>query len=130
MLMFKRAIYTFIETAKNYKEVKSIKKTQCLKNVTLLTSEYLSENGVKYLALDFDGVLASHGKQAINSEVKTWLDAFILKFEESKIFILSNKPTSVRLEYFKKNYPQIRFISNVAKNKGVVRRGRDLIISI
>lgn len=113
--MFKRSIYTFIETAKNHKKIKSIKKNQCIQNVTLLTSEYLNENGIKYLALDFDGVLASHGKPTINSEVKVWLDTFVLEFDESKIFILSNKPTNDRLEYFKSNYPRIKFISNVAK---------------
>ena len=65
--------------------------------------------------MDFDGVLAAHGKLELNEEVKIWLDSFANEFGQENIFILSNKPTQVRLEYFKKYYPQIRFISGVAK---------------
>ena len=113
--MLKRSSYTFVETLKNYKQIKAISDSQKLDSITQLTFDNLNNMGVKYLALDFDGVLASHGKQAINNEVKIWLDAFVTKFDEDKIFILSNKPTNERLEFFKSNYQQIRFISDVRK---------------
>jgi predicted HAD superfamily phosphohydrolase YqeG len=113
--MLKRSSYTFTETLKNRKQIKSISDAQKLDNITQLTCDNLKTLGVKYLALDFDGVLASHGKQALNDEVKSWLDDFVTKFDEGKIFILSNKPTNERLEFFKAHYPQIRFISDVRK---------------
>ncbi|QIV95153.1 YqeG family HAD IIIA-type phosphatase [Allofrancisella frigidaquae] len=113
--MFKRSIYTFNKMLKHKKELKNIRKDHALESVIQLESTFLKQKGIKYLALDFDGVLASHGKPKIYPEVKTWLDNFALKFGEEKIFILSNKPTNQRLEYFRKNYPQIRFISDVAK---------------
>jgi predicted HAD superfamily phosphohydrolase YqeG len=113
--MLKRSSYTFIETLKNRKQIKAISNNQKLSNITLLTSDNLADNNIKYLALDFDGVLASHGKQAINAEVKVWLDDFVTKFDEGKIFILSNKPTNERLDFFKAHYPKITFISDVRK---------------
>ncbi|AJC49518.1 HAD family hydrolase [Allofrancisella guangzhouensis] len=113
--MFKRSIYTFNKMLRYKRELKSIKKEHTLESIIQLEPEFLKQKGIKYLALDFDGVLASHGKPQIYPEVKTWLDSFASKFGEERIFILSNKPTNERLKYFRKIYPQIRFISGVAK---------------
>jgi hypothetical protein len=97
------------------KMLRSLKYNNCLESVVNLTPEFLNQQQIKYLALDFDGVLASHSKPEILREVKQWLDSFVTKFDEGNIFILSNKPTQERLEHFKKYFPKIRFISGVAK---------------
>lgn len=113
--MLKRSSYTLMQMFKHRIKLKEIKNYGLLDSIINLTPEYLVEHNIKYLALDFDGVLASHGKPKIYSEVKIWLDNFVKNFPQQNIFILSNKPTNVRLEYFKENYPEIRFISGVAK---------------
>lgn len=113
--MLSRCLYTIKQMFRHRKMLKSLKYSNCLEGVVHLTPEFLSDKKVSYLALDFDGVLASHGKPEILGEVKQWLDEFVTKFDESNIFILSNKPTQERLEYFKKYFPKIRFISGVAK---------------
>ncbi len=100
---------------KHRKQISAVKEANCLDKVTNLKAEDLQDVGVKYLALDFDGVLASHGKEKPLSEVRDWLSGFALSFGEENIFILSNKPTQERLEFFKDKYPKIRFIAGVAK---------------
>lgn len=113
--MLKRSLYTAKQMFKHRVKLKEIKNYGLLDSVINLTPEYLAKHNIKYLALDFDGVLASHGKPKIYPEVKIWLDEFVKSFAEENIFILSNKPTDIRLQYFKENYPKIRFISGVAK---------------
>nr|WP_245806472.1 HAD family hydrolase [Francisella halioticida] len=95
--------------------LKFLKYNNCLESIVHLTPGFLNQKKISYLALDFDGVLASHGKPEVIAEVKQWLGDFVTKFGEDNIFILSNKPTQERLEYFKKYFPKIRFISGVAK---------------
>lgn len=100
---------------KHKNQISAVKDEHCLESVTRLSVEFLNKHNIKIVTLDFDGVLAAHGKPELNEEVKIWLDSFANEFGQENIFILSNKPTQVRLEYFKKYYPQIRFISGVAK---------------
>jgi HAD superfamily phosphatase (TIGR01668 family) len=113
--MFKRLTYTISKMLKHKKQISAVKDEHCLESVTQLTVEFLNDQKIKFVALDFDGVLAAHGKSDLNVEVKNWLDGFAKDFGQENIFILSNKPTQVRLEYFQNHYPQIRFISGVAK---------------
>ncbi|MED7787925.1 HAD family hydrolase [Francisella sp. 19X1-34] len=113
--MLSRSLYTMKQMFKYRKKLKSLRYGNCLESIVDLTPQFLYQKKVKYLALDFDGVLASHGKPEILEEVKLWLDEFVTKFDEGNIFILSNKPTQERLEYFKRYFPKIRFISGVAK---------------
>jgi predicted HAD superfamily phosphohydrolase YqeG len=113
--MFKRLIYTVSKMLKHKNQISAVKDEHCLESVTRLSVEFLNKHNIKIVTLDFDGVLAAHGKPELNEEVKIWLDSFANEFGQENIFILSNKPTQVRLEYFKKYYPQIRFISGVAK---------------
>ena len=100
---------------KHKKQISAIKGKHCIQSVTELRVDFLRDQSIKFVALDFDGVLAAHGKPELNADVKIWLDGFAKEFGQENIFILSNKPTQVRLEYFEMNYPQIRFISKVAK---------------
>lgn len=69
--------------------------------------------GVLVLALDFDGVLASHGELLPTPEAEAWLRHRIAEFGAENIFILSNKPLPERLAYFAQ--AGVRCISGVRK---------------
>ncbi|WP_150465362.1 YqeG family HAD IIIA-type phosphatase [Francisella sp. SYW-2] len=112
--MLQRVFYTLGQMFK-WRKALRLSDTNHLETIINLTPEMLVKNRVKYLALDFDGVLASHGKPEMHPEVMGWLTKFVTKFSEDRVFILSNKPTQERLKYFNKHFPQIRFISGVAK---------------
>jgi len=86
-----------------------------LANVSLLSIKLVQQRDVEAIALDFDGVLASHGESQPRAEAISWLKDLQQKFEPRKIYILSNKPTPVRQAYFMQNFPEIGFI--VAKRK-------------
>ena len=66
--------------------------------------------GVQGIILDFDGVLAAHAEPKPREEVCLWLNQCIEIFSSQRVFILSNKPTPTREQYFLKEYPGVRFI--------------------
>lgn len=72
-------------------------------------------SGISALALDFDGVLAAHGEPAPLPEAIAWIKRCVTVFGGDKIFILSNKPTDGRRQWFAEHFPAIRFISGVRK---------------
>ncbi len=80
-----------------------------------LDPEALSARGTKALALDFDGVLASHGAPVPLPEAVAWMKRCEAVFGGERIFILSNKPTDGRKRWFAENFPAMRFISGVRK---------------
>lgn len=80
-----------------------------------LTSELLKERGVRVLALDFDGVLAPHGAVAPLPEVQEWLCTCAVLLGEDRLFIVSNKPSEIRRQWFQRHFPAIRFITGVQK---------------
>lgn len=80
-----------------------------------LAPETLHATGVAVLALDFDGVLASHGKPVPLPEAVEWMKRCEAVFGGDHIFILSNKPTEGRKKWFADNFPAMRFISGVRK---------------
>jgi len=77
--------------------------------------ERLKESGITVLALDFDGVLAPHGRGEPIPEMTSWLSRCSSCFGEDHIYILSNKPTDERCVWFTRHFPGIRFISGVRK---------------
>jgi len=77
--------------------------------------QHLKTYGTKVLALDFDGVLAPHGRGEPIPETSNWLSSCCSTFGEDCIFILSNKPTPERSAWFSSHFPGIRFISGVRK---------------
>lgn len=91
-----------------------LKRDNVVNTVTELAVENLDSSNIKVLALDFDGVLASHGKLEIRDDVYKWLTN-ISKQYGGKIVILSNKPSIERSLYFNRNFPKIDFICKVAK---------------
>ncbi len=83
--------------------------------VLSLNPETLKASGVAALALDFDGVLAHHGAPAPLPETIEWLKRCVSVFGGDKIFILSNKPTEGRRQWFSAHFPAVRFIAGVRK---------------
>ena len=83
--------------------------------VLTLDPEVLKSSGVAVLALDFDGVLAYHGASAPLPEAVEWMKRCEAVFSGERIFILSNKPTEGRRDWFNENFPTLRFISGVRK---------------
>jgi len=80
-----------------------------------LDPEALRSSGVAILALDFDGVLSHHGAPAPLPEMVAWLKRYEALFGGGRLFILSNKPTDERKQWFAKHFPEIRFVSGVRK---------------
>ena len=111
-----RLSYTIKQSFYQRKKLKAVKqKKYQLSVVTDLNIDQLKKHHIKYLALDFDGVLAAHGQALPNENIKIWLQQFSDKFNQNHIFILSNKPTDMRAQYFKSYFPNICFISGVNK---------------
>ncbi|APD49691.1 YqeG family HAD IIIA-type phosphatase [Francisella hispaniensis] len=113
--MLQRGLYTLKQMFKHRKKLCRLSQGYQIDSIVNLSTKLLRQQGINYLALDFDGVLASHGKSEMHPEVMIWLKDFVTEFPQERIFILSNKPTEARLKYFKVNFPKIRFIAGVAK---------------
>jgi len=91
------------------------KKKHKIKKITQLSVKFLTKQKIKFLILDFDGVLASCGSNVLEKEASRWLQSFSLCFKQENIFILSNNPSNIRKSFFKKKFPKISFITNVEK---------------
>jgi predicted HAD superfamily phosphohydrolase YqeG len=86
----------------------------------------LHSSGIAALALDFDGVLAPHGAPAPLPEAIEWVQRCQAVFGGERIFILSNKPTEGRRQWFAGHFPAVRFISGVRKKPfpdGLIKTG-------
>jgi len=95
--------------------VRILKKTPPETSIAALDPAALRMEGIAALALDFDGVLAPHGFPAPLPEATAWFSRCVSLFGADKIFILSNKPTDERRQWFGNHFPEIRFISGVRK---------------
>ena len=84
-------------------------------NILELDPKELKLTGVAALALDFDGVLAHHGAPVPDPAAIAWMKRCETIFGGNKIFILSNKPTDERKQWFAANFAAMRFISGVRK---------------
>lgn len=81
-----------------------------LANIQDISNFALDALGVSVLVLDYDAVLAAHGEPQPKPEIIVWLQQFAKIFAPGKIYILSNKPTVIRQEFFIQNFPEIKFI--------------------
>ncbi|MEK7989586.1 MAG: HAD family hydrolase [Thiotrichaceae bacterium] len=114
--MIKRIIYT-ISMLRTYRHAISnvFQATPAYYQTAQINPQQLKQLGIKILVLDFDGVLAPHGDLQPLQELDGWLQQCVQVFGGNNIFILSNKPTSQRIAYFKQNHAEIRFIIAVKK---------------
>lgn len=109
-------IYGFIAGFSHRQRLASILRSSPAGTATHAVSpERLKAEGVSVLALDFDGVLAPHGRPEPIPEAAEWLSRCRTVFGEDHIYILSNKPTQERCDWFAAHFPKIRFISGVRK---------------
>ena len=99
-----------------------------LTSVLDLSVADLTALGIKALVLDFDGVLASHAEPEPRAEVAYWLNKLQRDFAPHQIYILSNKPTRERQNYFAKNFPGIIFI--IAARKKPYPDGLQQIVTL
>jgi predicted HAD superfamily phosphohydrolase YqeG len=84
-------------------------------SIAAITPEQLYNEGIRILALDFDGVLSPHGASKPIPAAEEWLRCCTTVFGEENLFVLSNKPTQERKEWFSEKFPSLRFISGVRK---------------
>ncbi len=75
----------------------------------------LQAEGIRALVFDFDGVLAPHAAAEPVPETQNLLLQALQLFGEGHIYILSNKPSIERLDYFRQHFPGIVFIGGVRK---------------
>lgn len=113
-----RYFYTIINSYHYYNNII----TNILKNKNKIYDRIIDLNinklinlDVRILVLDFDGVLNSHGEAYPHSEVIVWLKDLQSVLGPENIFILSNKPSGARIQFFATHFPGIRFIQGVRK---------------
>jgi len=75
----------------------------------------LKSEGIQALVFDFDGVLAPHAGDEPLSETQLVLHQALQIFGAGHVYILSNKPSIARLQYFKQQFPRIVFVGGVRK---------------
>jgi len=102
----------FFTISQSLKARRQIKDCLIRSSVCELDLSALQQQAITTLVLDFDGVLNSHGENYVHSELCPWLINCIKLF---KVYILSNKPTAERQEYFARTFPQINFITSAKK---------------
>lgn len=113
-----RYFYTIIKTYHYYNSIITNilqNKNKIYDQITDLNLHELNNLGIRILVLDFDGVLNSHGETYPRSEVIAWLEAIQSALGAENIFILSNKPFRLRIQFFAERFPGIRFIRGVRK---------------
>lgn len=112
-----RYLYTIINMFHHYDTLTNLakNKNRIFKQITDITINDLTNLSISVLALDFDGVLNSHGEDYPKLEVIVWLHQIQEHFLPDNIFILSNKPSAARQQFFEEHFPGIRFIKGVRK---------------
>lgn len=116
--MIKRAIFTLSQMVQQRDSLKRYKQNPAMqiKSVLALDPGVLkSEQGIRAMVIDFDGVLAAHGEIQSNPEFDNWLNLCIQTFGLGHVFILSNKPLESREAYFREHFPGIVFMRSKKK---------------
>ncbi len=80
-----------------------------------LKPEELLSRKVAALALDYDGVLASHGAEEPAPEIAEWLEKCCQTLGAPRVVILSNRPSEERRAMIERRFPGVRLISGVRK---------------
>ena len=83
--------------------------------VVQISAEALQNQGVLVLVVDFDGVLAPHGEYQPLPDAISWLGTCAKVLGEDRVFILTNKPTSARQNFFRTRFPTMRLVGGVRK---------------
>jgi HAD superfamily phosphatase (TIGR01668 family) len=110
--MIPHILYALTMVLKHRKALRAFRRDPVLQSQSVLALDpvALRAQGVKILALDFDGVLAAHGEQTVSSEIGNWLHHCIQVFRAGHVFIVTNKPSQQRADYFEQNFSGVEFI--------------------
>lgn len=76
-----------------------------------ISIQRLQSIGVKVIVLDFDGVLSPYGDDSPYEPMLDWIDQCIVQFGEANVFILSNNPSLARIEFFRKRFFGVRWLT-------------------
>jgi len=80
-----------------------------------ITAEKMDAANIAILILDFDGVLAAHDALEPTQEVHEWLTRLALAVGEQRLAVFSNQPKLARMQYFKRHFPSVHFVTQVRK---------------
>lgn len=110
--MINRILYALIMAFRHRKALSAYRHDPALQHQSILHLDLkaLQAEGLKIIALDFDGVLASHGATEMSLEMGDWLHHCTQIFGRGHVFILTNKPSRERANYFAKNFSDVEFI--------------------
>ena len=118
MLNIKRMIMTIIYAIKHKKKVKKIiaksNTYSKISNISEIDCRKLKKEGIKVLVLDFDGVLAPHGKIHLEGKIRKWLTVALKTFP-NRTYLLSNNPKRKRFMWLQKNFPHLHLLAGVRK---------------
>lgn len=115
--MMRRIFYALKQLRCHGQALKAYRLNPLLQIKTVLDIEpmALKAEGYTVLVLDFDGVLASYGEEKPYEFLYPWVNTCVQTFGAGKVFVLSNKPTPIRQQFFATHFPDICF--TVGKRK-------------
>jgi len=115
--MTSKTIYAIKQAINHKNQLKNILKDPFCHadNILEINPLELKERGTKVLVLDFDGVLASHGKLDISPEVLSWLDKCKDTFGEDNIYLHSNNNLKLRLQFLQTHCPYMKILTPAQK---------------
>lgn len=102
-----RISYT-LQKGWQYREQLGQMKTRGIASVHDIDLEALKARGCTVLILDWDGVLSSHGKLALDEAICAFLDRAVEVFEDN-VYVLSNNPKPDRADFLKARHPRVHF---------------------
>jgi len=110
--LFTRSIYALQQFIKHKNKLKIYLNTTELssRHITKIMPDILEKFTINVLVLDYDGVLAPHGKNAINDEILKWIKEVCAHSNIQAVYVLSNKPSHDRQGYLKEVLPSVKFI--------------------
>lgn len=79
-------------------------------SIETLDLKALKASGIQTLILDFDGVLAPHASESVSDAIADWLREAVDIFNESGVYLLSNRPSHQRQTLMTAISPGIQFI--------------------
>jgi uncharacterized protein len=126
--MIKRIFYTIKQAWIFREQLRDVQKKSIYSSPVELTAASFQQQGYQTIVLDFDGILAAHGETEPDKRMLPLLQQCVQSFGQQHVYILSNKPSATRLDYFQQHFPEITFI--VALHKKPFPDGLEKIIAL
>ncbi|MBV53020.1 MAG: HAD family hydrolase [Coxiellaceae bacterium] len=105
--------YTLKNLFKFRSELRGITKNKqhCYSTVLSINPEALKSEGIRILALDFDGVLNIHNASHVTPSVLAWMKQCCDVFEEKNLYLHSNNNLDKRLRFLKRHFPDMQILN-------------------